>query len=102
VTTAATAIAAVIYVPKAELVLYLAACLACCTAENFTVVGTVTDSMAAARTAARELGADVIVIARRDHDPDILPRVVVAGEAGDRAPDVRRGNAARYRRPRRV
>jgi AmiR/NasT family two-component response regulator len=97
-----TAITAVIYVPKAELALYLAACLACCTAEGFQVVGTVTDSMAAARAAARKLGADVIVIARRDHDPDVLPRVVVAAEASDRAPDVYRPGSVRRRRPRRV
>ena len=99
-TTAATVIAAIIYVPKTELALYLGACLAYCTAQSYLVAGTVTESMEAARAAARDLGATVIVVARREHDTD--PRVEVAAEADDQAPDVHRGGAVRRRRPRRV
>jgi len=96
---AATAIAAIIYIPKAELSLYLGACLAYCAARGYFVAGTVTDSMEDARRDAQHLGAAVIVVARRDH---ALPRVEVIAESHDQAPDTSRKEDARRRRPRRI
>jgi hypothetical protein len=101
VSAAVTAITAVIFVPKAELTLYLAACLAYCTAEGYFHVGTVTESIDVARREARRLGAAVIVVARREH-ADAATRIEVAGEARGRTPDVARPNSVRRRRPRRV
>lgn len=100
--TAATAIAAVIYVPKAEATVYLAACLAYCATQGYFVAGTVTESMDHARRDARRLGATVIVVARREHAGSPL-RVEVAGEAPrGRATEALQANSPRYRRPRRV
>lgn len=101
-TSAATTITAVIFVPADQFDTYASRCAEHCKAKGYQIYGVITDDWADAAELLESGKVDRIVVGRRDHiDPHHLPGVEVAAVehvAVDR-PD-RPDRSSRRRRPR--